>query len=102
MQLKHLIIFALAGMVLLLGFNMINGNRYESRQAAALNNEISADSPIDNANSANLTDITSSSTNINSKPLGEQPKTILDKVNTQMDQTQQKDKARLEQIDSGQ
>lgn len=106
MQIKHLIIFALAGMVLLLGFNMINGSRHENRQAVALNNEIPADSiinsPADSANSTNLSNTTSGSIDINSKPLGEQPKAILDKATIEIDQAQQEDKARLQQMDSTQ
>lgn len=99
MQLKHLIIFALVGMVLLLGFNLINGSRQESRQAALLNSSVSDGSAIDRNDSDILNDNMSSSTNINSKPLGEQPKAMLDKATTQIDQAQQSDKERFEHLE---
>ena len=41
MQIKHLIIFALAGIVVLLGFNMINGSQREkNREVIAASNEV--------------------------------------------------------------
>ena len=43
MQMKHLIIFALAGMVILLGFNMISGSQREkNREVIAASNDANA------------------------------------------------------------
>ena len=93
MQLKPFIIFILLAMVLLLGFNIINGNRHENNRAAAMN----INSPVD-TNTADA-NIASSSTGINSKPLAEQPKAIIDKATTQIEKAQQVEKDRLAQMD---
>lgn len=100
MQMKHLIIFALVGIVLLLGFNMINGSRHEQNRATVVNNDVpaqSSDAAIkeSGANSDQSVDIAS-------KPLGEQPKAIIDNATSQIDQAQQVDKERLEKMDSTQ
>ena len=93
MQLKHLIIFIVVAMVLLLGFNIINSNRHENNRAAAMN----INSPTD-TNTADV-NIASSSTEVNSKPLAEQPKAIMDKATTQIEKAQQVEKDRLAQMD---
>ncbi|SNT71006.1 hypothetical protein [Psychrobacter sp. LV10R520-6] len=100
MQAKHLIVFALAGIVLLLGFNMINGSRHEQNRAVAVNNDL----PVQSTDAAvNEPDISSNqSVDVASKPLGEQPKAIIDNATTQIDRAQQVDKERLEQMDSAQ
>ena len=89
MQPKHLIIFALVGIVLLLGFNIVNGSLNESNRAAVVN-KTRADTLVDTA---------SNSTNIDSKPLGEQPKAIIDTATAQVEQAQQAEQAHLEQVD---
>lgn len=97
---KHLIVFTLVGMVMLLGFNMINGSRHEQDRAAAVDNDVSAQSTDDAVNELNID--SSQSVDIASKPLGEQPKAIIDNVTTQIDQAQQVDKERLEQMSNAQ
>ena len=99
MQLKPLIIFILVAMVLLLGFNIINGNHHDNNRAVTVN----ADTAVD-TNAASGTDMNnaSSATDISSKPLGEQPKAIMDKATTQIDDAQEADKERLAQMDSTQ
>lgn len=100
MQIKHLIIFTLVGMVILLGFNMINGSRHEQNRAAAVNNDAPAQSTDAAANELN-TD-SNQSVDIGSKPLGEQPKAIIDNVTSQIDQAQLADRKRLKQLSSPQ
>lgn len=90
MQTKHLIIFALVGIVLLLGFNMVNGNRNESNRAAVVNKMPASSLSNDTASTA---------TNINSKPLGEQPKAIIDDATAQVEQAQQAEQTHLAQVD---
>lgn len=89
MQMKHLIIFALAGIVILLGFNMISGSQREK------NREVIAASNDANASNVNPTTTTS---DIASKPLGQQPKAILDKATTQIEQAEQVNQQRSEQM----
>ena len=106
MQMKHLIIFALAGMVILLGFNMISGSQREkNREVIAASNEVektatnAAESNDANASTVNPTTNTS---DIASKPLGQQPKAILDKATTQIEQAEQVNQQRVEQITDAQ
>jgi len=100
MQMKHLIVFALVGIVLLLGFNMINSSRHEQNRAVAVNNDLPAPSTEAAVNEPDTS--SSQSVDVASKPLGEQPKAIIDNATTQIDQAQQVDKERLEQMDSAQ
>lgn len=95
MQMKHIIIFALAGFVILIGFNMLSGSRHETNKVAVVDSDetaLSNDKSISAGNEDNIVN----------KPLGEQPKAILDKATTQIDQAQQADKERLEQMESAQ
>jgi len=93
MQMKHLIIFAVVGMVALLGFNMMNGSQREkNRQALAINDS----SALTNDS------VSTTSANIASQPLGQQPKAILDDANAKINQAQQADTARLEQTSAAQ
>ena len=93
MQMKHLIIFAVVGMVALLGFNMMNGSQREkNRQALALND--SSDLTNDN--------VSTTSANIASQPLGQQPKATLDNATAKINQAQEADAARLEQTSAAQ
>ena len=98
MQLKHLIIFALVGLVLLLGFNIVNSNRHENNRAMAMNNHVSLE-----GNTAVINkDRASNSTGITNKPLGEQPKAIIDQSLTQIDDAKQADEKQWAKIDTAQ
>lgn len=99
MQMKHLIIFALVGMVALLGFNLINGSQREKNRELIVSNA----TPEQSTTSAAISDkdhATSGSINVASQPLGKQPKAILDNANSQIEQAQQADKERLDQMGS--
>ena len=89
MQIKHLIIFALAGIVILAGFNMISGSQREKNREA-----LAASSETENTDIV-ITD--SKTSDIVSQPLG-QPKAILDKASTQIEQAEQVSQQRSEQI----
>ena len=92
MQIKHLIIFALAGIVVLLGFNMINGSQREkNREVIAASNE------VEQAN-ADTSNVNSNTADIASQPLGQQPKAIIDKATTQIAQAEQTSQQRAEQM----
>ncbi|MBK3394497.1 hypothetical protein IQ457_11195 [Psychrobacter sp. M9-54-1] len=90
MQIKHLIIFALAGIVILAGFNMISGSQREKNREA-----LAASSETENTDIV-ITD--SKTSDIVSQPLGQQPKAILDKASTQIEQAEQVSQQRREQI----
>ena len=102
MQIKHLIIFALAGIVILLGFNMMSGSQREkNREAIIANNETEqAATDAAESNDANVSNVnpTTTTSNIASKPLGQQPKAILDKATTQIEQAEQVNQQRSEQM----
>lgn len=90
MQIKHLIIFALAGIVILLGFNMINGSQREkNREVIAASNEVEQ---------ADTSNVNSNTADIASQPLGQQPKAIIDKATTQIAQAEQTSQQRAEQM----
>ena len=95
MEMKHLIIFAVIGMVALLGFNMMNGNQRDKDVEAITANSESEFAKSDNANDSNTSDIAS-------KPLGQQPKAILDNATAKIDEAQQADAVRLEQTSDAQ
>ena len=100
MQMKHLIIFALAGMVILLGFNMISGSQREkNREVIAASNEVEQTAAAE-SNDANVSNVnpTTNTSDIASKPLGQQPKAILDKATTQIEQAEQVNQQRSEQM----
>ena len=96
MQMKHLIIFALVGMVALLGFNLINGMQHEKNREIAVSGATSEQSMTSTAAS----DTVNNSENIASQPLGKQPKAILDDATAKIDQAQQTDQTRLSQMNS--
>ena len=96
MQMKHLIIFALAGIVLLIGFNMFNSNRHESRIAAATSSTTSPATAISSEDTVNVT------TDIANQPLGKQPKAILDNATAQIEQAEQVNQERVEQMSDAQ
>ena len=92
MEMKHLIIFAVVGMVALLGFNMLNGNQRDKNRE-----DITASSQPELVNSNNT-----GTSDIASQPLGQQPKAILDNATAKIDRAQQADAARLEQTSAAQ
>lgn len=96
MQMKYLIIFALAGIVLLIGFNMFNSNRHESRIAAATSSTTSPATAISSEDTVNT------NTDIASQPLGKQPKAILDNATAQIEQAEQVNQERVEQMSAAQ
>ena len=102
MQMKHLIIFALAGMVILLGFNMVSGSQREkNREAIIANNETeqgATDAAESNDANASTVNPTTNTSDIASKPLGQQPKAIIDKATTQIEQAEQVNQQRSEQM----
>ena len=93
MEMKHVIIFAVIGFAALLGFNIINGNSHERNREMAISSTISEQSPA----TAEASD-----TSIANKPLGEQPKAILDDATSKIDQAQQAEQDRLDQMSSAQ
>lgn len=95
MEMKHLIIFAVIGMVALLGFNIMNGNQRDKNREAITASSESELVNSDNANNSNTSDIAS-------QPLGQQPKAILDNATAKIDQAQQADAARLEKTSAAQ
>ena len=102
MQMKHLIIFALAGIVILLGFNMMSGSQREkNREAIIANNETeqaATDAAESNDANASTVNPTTNTSDIASKPLGQQPKAIIDKATTQIEQAEQVNQQRSEQM----
>lgn len=101
MQKKHLIAFTLVTIFMLLGFNIINGNRHEQSRAV----QVESETPVGmEVNAVVESEDTSSSRSADSaaQPLGEQPKAILDKATTQIEQAQQVEQQRLETMDNAQ
>ena len=92
MQAKHLIVLALIGIVILLGFNVINSNRYEQDRAAVLNSAKPTQTMTTSSNHQ-----PNNSIDIASQPLGKQPKAIIDNATTQINQAQQANQERLQQ-----
>ena len=105
MEMKHLIIFAVVGMVALLGFNMMNGNQRDKKREVITASSQPEIANTDTAISENISSNTSNTNNtsdIASQPLGQQPKAILDNATAKIDQAQQADAARLEQTSDAQ
>lgn len=110
MQRKHLIVLTLVTVLLLLGFNIINNKRHEQSRAAQVTNdvlaananaEIAAENNDNNeTNASSPDDIAGKS--IGEQPLGEQPAAILDKATTQIEQAENVEQQRLEQMESAQ
>ena len=98
MEMKHIIIFALAGFVLLIGFNMMSGGRDDSNTTAV----VDSNEPAPASKPTDTTTQSSASESIASQPLGQQPKAILDNATSKIDQAQQADKERLDQMSSAQ
>lgn len=97
MQAKHLIILALVGIVILLGFNIINGNRHEQNRAVVASS-VTHTSTIEVVPHQD----TNHSVDVASQPLGQQPKAIIDNATSQINQAQQTDQQRLEQMNNTQ
>jgi len=93
MEMKHVIIFAVIGIVALLGFNIINGNSHEQ------NREVAASSVA--AEQIEAT-IVNAETDIASQPLSQQPKAIVDSATSKIDQAQQAEQERVAQLDDAQ
>lgn len=77
----------------LLAFNIINDYQRDKDREMALSSTTS-----EQKTAGILVSDTSNSNNIANKPLGEQPKAILDDATTKIDQAQQTDQARLAQM----
>ena len=101
MEMRHLIIFAVIGIVSLLGFNIINGNSREQNRDAMVSHS-AAEASTATISDTDTTNATSSSADIASQPLGQQPKAILDDATSKIDQAQQAEQERLKQMDSTQ
>lgn len=99
MEMKHLIIFAVIGIVSLLGFNIINGNSREQNREAMVSSAVPESSTVTVAPEP---DTSSSSTDITSQPLGQQPKAIVDSATSKIDQAQQAEQERMDQVSSTQ
>ena len=99
MEMKHLIIFAVIGIVSLLGFNIINGNSREQNREAMVSSTVPESSTVTVAPEPTTSN---SSTDITSQPLGEQPKAIVDSATSKIDQAQQAEQERMDQISSTQ
>ncbi len=101
MQAKHLIVFALVGIALLIGFNVISGNQHERNRHVIASNTLVVDETDvvdDKATAPNTMSSTTSSTAITSQPLGQQPKAIIDNVTTDIAVAQQSEQQRLTQM----
>lgn len=90
MQAKHLIIFAIVGIVALLAFNLLRGsNEPAPVEATAVTTDAAP------ANSS-----TTTNNDIASKPLGQQPKAILDKATTEINNANQVESDKMAQVDA--
>lgn len=99
MQMKHLIMFSLVGIMALLAFNLIIGNQHEESRKAAVS-IVTSEQKMTDTSVSDTKESNSSSSSIANKPLGEQPKAILDNATTKIDQAQQTNQARLTQMDN--
>lgn len=100
MEMKHIIIFAVIGIVALLGFNIINGNSHEKNRKMIVSSTVSEQPTA--AAVSDTDNTTNSSGDIANKPLGEQPKAILDDATSKIDQAQQSEQDRLDQMSNAQ
>ncbi|MGP4950994.1 hypothetical protein ACTXGO_02310 [Psychrobacter sp. T6-1] len=87
MQRKHLIAFTLATVFMLLGFNMINNYFNQKNRAALMDADVAVVKNKDEANDS-----------ISGQSLGEQPKAIIDNVTADIEQAQNLEQQRLEQM----
>ena len=95
MEMKHVIIFAVVGIVALLGFNIISSNSHEKNREIAVSS-VGTDSATDPDSTQD------DAAAITSKPLGQQPKAILDDATNKINQAQQSEQDRLDQMSDAQ
>lgn len=96
MQMKHLIIFAIAGIILLIGFNMMNSDRRDDTTAVVDKETTESAVVAETYTDANTESAPSA---IADKPLGQQPKAIIDKATTQIEQAEQDNQEQVKQIE---
>ena len=96
MQMKHLIIFAIAGIILLIGFNMMNSDRRDDTTAVVDKETTESAVVAETYTDANTESKPSA---IADKPLGQQPKAIIDKATTQIEQAEQDNQEQVKQIE---
>ncbi len=96
MQMKHLIIFAIAGIILLIGFNMMNSDRRDDTTAVVDKETTDSAVVAETYTDANTESAPSA---IADKPLGQQPKAIIDKATTQIEQAEQDNQEQVKQIE---
>lgn len=96
MQMKHLIIFAIAGIILLIGFNMMNSDRRDDTTAVVDKETTDSAVVAETYTDANTESAPSA---IADKPLGQQPKAIIDKATTQIEQAEQDNHEQVKQIE---
>lgn len=97
MQMKHLIIFAIAGIILLIGFNMMNSDRRDDTTAVVDKETTESAVVAETYTDANTESKPSA---IVDKPLGQQPKAIIDKATTQIEQAEQDNQEQVKQIEN--
>lgn len=97
MQMKHLIIFAIAGIILLIGFNVMNSDRREDNTTAVVDKETTDSAVV--AETYTDANTESAPSAIADKPLGQQPKAIIDKATTQIEQAEQDNQEQVKQIE---
>ena len=98
MQMKHLIILAIVGIILLIGFNVMNSDRREDNTTAVVDKETADSAVVTETYKDADTDTAASA--IADKPLGEQPKAIMDKATTQIEQAERDNQQQVEQIEN--
>lgn len=91
MQRKHLIALTLATIFMLFGYNIVSSYFYEKNRAAPINTDAAVVKNGDKENDS-----------ISAQPLGEQPKAIIDNATAQIEQAQDTEQQRLEQMNSAQ
>ena len=96
MQMKHLIIFAIAGIILLIGFNMMNSDRRDDTTAVVDKETTDSAVVAETYTDANTESAPSA---IADKPLGQQPKAIIDKATTPIEQAEQDNQEQVKQIE---
>ena len=103
MQKKHLIAFTLATIFMLLGFNIINNYFHEKNRVALTESDTPAvlEPALSSSNDTSNT-ATNGSIDVAAQPLGKQPKAIIDNATNQIDQAQQVEQQRLDQMDAAQ
>ena len=95
MQAKTMIIIALVLMGALVIFNVvISNNTPEPASVETTTSDVSNSNANINTNSTNSDD------NIADKPLGQQPKSILDKANNEIDKAQQLENEKMAEIEN--